>query len=126
MRSRNSPGWPRHPRYNHPAVGDLLLRDLDQLRRRLAPHLTRARKVIVFGSVARGDADAGSDLDLIIVADTARPFFERFKDFAGLYDVWPRLDLLIYTPEEFARMVAEERPLITRALEEGVVLHETV
>ena len=107
-------------------MGDLLLQDLDQLRRRLAPHLTRARKVIVFGSVARGDADAGSDLDLIIVADTARPFFERFKDFAGLYDVWPRLDLLIYTPEEFARMVAEERPLITQALEEGVVLHETV
>ena len=106
-------------------MGDLLLQDLDELRQRLAPHLMRARKVIVFGSVARGDADAGSDLDLIIVADTARPFFERFKDFAGLYDVWPRLDLLIYTPEEFARMVAEERPLITQALEEGVVLHET-
>jgi hypothetical protein len=35
---------------------------------------------------------AFSDLDLIIVADTARPFFERFKDFAGLYDVWPRLE----------------------------------
>jgi predicted nucleotidyltransferase len=105
-------------------MGNVLLRDLAELRRRLAPHLTRARKAIVFGSVARGDADAWSDLDLIIVADTARPFFERFKDFAGLYDVWPRLDLLIYTPEEFARMVAEERPLISRALGEGVVLHE--
>jgi predicted nucleotidyltransferase len=106
-------------------MGNMLLPDLAELRRRLAPHLTRARKVIVFGSVARGDADAWSDLDLIIVADTARPFFERFKDFAGLYDVCPRLDLLIYTPDEFARMVAEERPLISRALEEGVVLHET-
>jgi predicted nucleotidyltransferase len=106
-------------------MSDLLLRDLGQLRRRLAPYVTRARKVIAFGSVARGDADAASDLDVIIVADTARPFFERFKDFEGLYDVWPRLDLLIYTPEEFARMVAEERPLISQALEEGVVLHET-
>jgi predicted nucleotidyltransferase len=105
-------------------MGDLLLRDLDELRRRLAPHLTRARKVIVFGSVARGEADAWSDLDLIIIADTSRPFFERFKDFAGLYDVWPRIELLIYTPEEFAQMVEEERPLITRALEEGVVLYE--
>jgi predicted nucleotidyltransferase len=106
-------------------MGDLLLRDLPELRRRLAPHLTRARKVILFGSAARGDADAGSDLDLIIVAHTARPFFERFKDFPGLYEVWPRIELLIYTPEEFAQMVAEERPLIMRALEEGVVLHET-
>jgi predicted nucleotidyltransferase len=105
-------------------VDDAVLRDLGELRRRLAPHVGRARKVIAFGSVARGEADAGSDLDLIIVADTGRPFFERFKDFTGLYEVWPRLDLLIYTSEEFAEMVAEERPLIARALEEGVVLHE--
>jgi predicted nucleotidyltransferase len=90
----------------------------------MAPHIGRARKVIAFGSVARGEADAGSDLDLIILADTTRPFFERFKDFAGLYDVWPRLDLLVYTPEEFARMVAEGNPLVRQALEEGVVLHE--
>ena len=55
-----------------------MLRDIAELRRRLAPHLARARKVIAFGSVARGDADAWSDLDLIIVAHTARPFFERF------------------------------------------------
>jgi predicted nucleotidyltransferase len=105
-------------------VAEVLLRDIAELRRRLAPHVARARKVIAFGSVARGDADAQSDLDLIIIADTGRPFFERFKDFAGLYEVWPRLDLLIYTPDEFAVMVDEERPLITRALEEGVVLHE--
>ena len=101
-----------------------VLSDLEELRRRIAPHVTRARKVIVFGSVARGEADAASDLDLIIVAETARPFFERFKDFSGLYDVWPRLDLLVYTPEELERMAAEENPLIRQALEEGVVLHE--
>jgi hypothetical protein len=38
--------------------------------------------------------------------------------------VWPRLDLLIYTHEEFAALVEEERPLIVQALAEGVVLHE--
>jgi hypothetical protein len=32
---------------------------------------------------------------------------------------------VIYTPEELALMVKEERPFIVRALEEGVVLHET-
>ena len=74
--------------------------------------------------MARGEADAWSDLDLIIVADTARPFLERFKDFTGLYDVWPRLDLLVYTPEELAQMIADDNPLVGQALEEGVVLHE--
>jgi predicted nucleotidyltransferase len=106
-------------------VGKLILGDIEALKRRLAPHLRRARKAIAFGSVARGEPDEWSDLDLLIVAETSRPFFERFKDFAGLYDVWPRLDLLIYTPEEFERLVAEERPLVLEALREGIVLHET-
>jgi len=101
-----------------------LLRDLPVLQRRLAPHLARAERAILFGSVARGEADEWSDLDLLIVARTSRPFFERFKDFRGLYDVWPRLDLLIYTPEEFQQMIAEERPLLLQAIAEGVVVHQ--
>ena len=74
----------------------------------------------MFGSVARGEADEWSDLDLIVIADTDRTFFERFRDFDGLYEVWPRLDLLVYTSAEFERMVDEENPFLLRALEEGV------
>ncbi len=102
----------------------IILQDIGALKRRLEPHLRRSRRAIVFGSVARGEADEWSDLDLLIVAETPRPFFERFKDFAGIYDVWPRLDLLVYTPGEFDQMVAQENPLVLRALDEGVVLHE--
>lgn len=101
-----------------------VIQDLGELRRRLAPHLERARKAIVFGSVARGEADEWSDLDLVIVTDTDRPFFERHKDFAGVWEVWPQLDLLIYTPAEFERMRAEGRPFIEHILGEGVVVHE--
>ena len=74
----------------------------------------------MFGSVARGEADEWSDLDLIVIADTDRAFFERFRDFVGLYDVWPRLDLLVYTSAEFERMVDEENPFLLRVLDEGV------
>jgi len=102
----------------------ILLQDLAALKQRLAPHLARARRAIVFGSVARGDADRWSDLDLLIVAETTRPFLERYRDFEAIYDVWPNLDLLIYTPEEFARMRAEGRPFLEHALSEGVVVHE--
>ena len=87
-------------------MSTVLIQDLHELRRRLAPHLGGAVKAIVFGSAARGEEDEWSDLDLVVVAKTSRPFFERFKDFAGLYDVWPRLDLLVYTPEEFQRKAA--------------------
>lgn len=102
----------------------LILGNLDDLRRQLAPHLRHSLKAIAFGSVARGESDRWSDLDLLIVTRTTRPFLERFRDFTGLYTVWPRLDLLIYTPEEFDRMVAEENPLILQVLAEGVVVHQ--
>jgi len=106
------------------SVDSLILKNIDELRRRLAPHIRRATRVVAFGSVARGETDQWSDLDLLIVADTTRPFLERFKDFAGIYDVWPRVDLLIYTPAELDRMIAEGNPLVLRALSEGIVLHE--
>ena len=73
----------------------------------------------MFGSVARGEADEWSDLDLVVIAETDRTFFERFRDFDGLYEVWPRLDLLVYTSAEFERMVEEENPFLLRVLEEG-------
>ena len=74
----------------------------------------------MFGSVARGEADEWSDLDLVVVAETERSFFDRFRDFSGLYAVWPRLDLLVYTPGEFERMVEEENSFLLRVLEEGM------
>ncbi len=102
----------------------ILLHDIEALKQRLAPHLARARRAIVFGSVARGEADQWSDLDLLIVAETNRPFLERYRDFEAIYEVWPKLDLLIYTPEEYARMRAEGRPFLEHALSEGIVVHE--
>ena len=105
-------------------MAGLLIQNLDALKQRLVPHLQRARKAIVFGSVARGDADEWSDLDLVIIADTSRPFLERYRDFESIYEVWRRLDLLIYTPEEFAEMQAQGRPFIEHVVREGAVIHE--
>lgn len=107
-------------------MSTVIIRDLDALKRSLAPHLTQARKAILFGSAARGDADEWSDLDLVIVTDTSRPFLERYLDFVAIYDIWPRLDLLIYTPKEFEQMRAERRPFIEHVLAEGVLVHEAL
>jgi len=57
----------------------------------------------VFGSWARGEADAWSDVDLIVIRATRRPFVERFHDLGDIVRTAPvGLDLLVYTPEEFA------------------------
>lgn len=81
------------------------------------------KKVILFGSHARGDADEESDLDLVIVAASAKSFVGRLRESVDLLPV-PRLDPLIYTPEEWEEMVAAANPFIEQLLAEGKVLYE--
>jgi len=100
---------------------------LEEIRRTLRPALeaSGAKQAIVFGSHARGEADAWSDLDLVIVADCALPFPDRFRAFPRVFEAYPHaLDLLVYTPAEFAGMVAVENPFLQRVLREGKVIHE--
>lgn len=101
---------------------------LDEIKATLASLLkgSIAGKAILFGSYARGDADQYSDIDPILIADSERPFVTRFEDFWPLLKRTPRpTDLFIYTPGEFEEMKRQANPLITRALEEGVVIYET-
>lgn len=66
---------------------------------------------------ARGTASAESDIDIIVVAPTNRPFVERFRDhLPAIVTASVGVDLLVYTPEEFARMQAEERPFLVDVL----------
>lgn len=77
-----------------------------EIRRRAVPVLRRAgvRRAIVFGSWARGRADGFSDLDLAVVMDTDLPRPERARGLAGALDgaLPVAVDLLVYTPAEFA------------------------
>jgi predicted nucleotidyltransferase len=73
------------------------------VRQRL-PEILRGHPVdeaYLFGSRARGEEDELSDIDLIVVAQSARPFVERFRDFPEILDAPAGVDLLVYTPEEF-------------------------
>lgn len=84
-----------------------------------------ARAAWVFGSHARGTADAWSDIDVIIVAPTERPPVERFRDYLpAIMEAGVGVDLFVYTPEEFQRMNDEERPLLVSALQDARPVHE--
>ncbi len=84
-----------------------------------------ATKVILHGSVARGDYSASSDIDVIIVKDTPHRLPQRIADALDRC-VEAALPLpvepLVYTPAEFDRLVADENPLIVEALRHGRVL----
>jgi predicted nucleotidyltransferase len=79
------------------------------------------KMIILFGSVARGDIHRGSDLDLIIVQETNKKFLSRLEPFYR--DAHIAMDILVYTPEEFAAMT--DGIFLKNALQDGVVIYET-
>ena len=99
---------------------------VDRFLAELAPLLRThgATAAYLFGSHARGTADAYSDVDVIVVAPSTRPFVERFKDYLpAIAGAGIGVDLLVYTPEEFDQLRAEERPFLVHALEGAKQIH---
>ncbi len=91
----------------------------DALKRALAELLARnprVRAAYLFGSFVREDRHSHSDVDLIVVADTQRPFLERYLDFSDLFDRVPELDLLIYTEPEIERLRRDPSPGFWRSV----------
>lgn len=99
--------------------------DLEQELKRLVPALVEmgAHTVILFGSMASAEAGLFSDIDLLVVMDSSLPFHERL---AHVYSLLSPMDcdLLVYTPDEFARAKVEN-PLVRQAMRQGRVLHDT-
>jgi len=80
-------------------------------------------RVVIFGSRARGEAGEGSDIDVIVVADSFRdiPFLKRMPFLLKLVRFEKHIDFLCYTEEEFEQ-VKETSSIVKSALEEGAVV----
>ena len=89
--------------------------------------LTRAgqtEKIILFGSLAKGQVSEWSDLDLVIIQQTDLPFLERSRQVLRLLRPQVGLDVLIYTPEEFEQLCQERQFFREEILDRGKVLYE--
>jgi predicted nucleotidyltransferase len=85
----------------------------------------RPEKIILFGSMAQPDVGEWSDLDLVIVKETSLPFMRRLKEVALLCLAPVSVDFLVYTPSEFAELVAQKNPFIlNEVVAKGRVLYE--
>ena len=97
--------------------------------RRYVAALVRERPevelVLLFGSLARGEAVPGSDVDLMVVLSAAdKPFLERVRLYTpARFPVG--IEVFPYTREELRAMEREGNTFIRRALAEGITLFES-
>ena len=107
-----------------PVTDDLL----DQMVQAIVAEVD-PEQVILFGSRARGDARADSDVDLVVVV--AEPFGKtrsRYQEAVRLYKVLagsgvPK-DILVYSRDDVEYWRDSLNHVLARALREGRVLYE--
>jgi predicted nucleotidyltransferase len=90
----------------------------DVLREALTPASGLIRVAFVYGSVAKGDDTAASDIDLMVIGEGL-----TYADlFAALEEASTRLGRkiapTIYSPKELARRVKQDNSFVTRVLEQ--------
>ena len=104
----------------YPTVTEQLL---DEVVRRVL-QAGSPRTIVLFGSRARGDFRADSDLDLLILEDSELPRYQRSpRYYHALAGLFPAKDIVVYTPEEVKEWSEVPNAFVTAALREGKVLH---
>jgi predicted nucleotidyltransferase len=102
---------------------EALQRELDRWVPLLIEH-KQPEKIILFGSCIAGEVGEWSDLDLVIVKQTSSSFLDRTREVLALLRPKVRVDVLVYTPEEFQEL-AQKRPFVRQEIiGRGKVVYE--
>ena len=82
-------------------------------------------RIVLFGSYAYGTPDGNSDVDLLVVMQTDLPSHERYLAVSRLLRPRPfPVDILVKTPAEVERSLAEGDFFVREILSRGEVLYE--
>lgn len=85
------------------------------------------RKIVLFGSRARGEHRPDSDIDLLVIEESSLPRHRRsIPLYAALADLPIEVDaeIVVYTPAEVEEWRGANAAFVTTALREGKVLYE--
>jgi predicted nucleotidyltransferase len=81
-------------------------------------------QIILFGSQARGTADPGSDVDLLVIMPVSGSKRARQLEMRmALHDIAVPKDIILVTPDEVARRRDIVGTIVRPALREGKVLY---
>jgi predicted nucleotidyltransferase len=107
-------------RYFEPVSADALI---DEIGRRLADATPARTRVVLFGSRARGENGAGSDVDVLVIEPTVEdPMQESVRLRRALRGLGVPIDVLVITQDEADRRSVVRGTVVERALREGRTL----
>jgi predicted nucleotidyltransferase len=101
-------------------------KEIQRLKNLLLPIFkkSKTKKAVLFGSFAKGTQSRKSDVDLMIITETDKRFFDRYEDYEEIQRVLAdrSVDMLIYTSDELERIA--HRIFIKGIIETGEVIYE--
>lgn len=99
---------------------------IQQAARQIVSAANSPLKVILFGSYARGEANEGSDLDLIVIErEIPDPINEYLKVHSAASGMGVGVDILLMTESEFEKKRNWWSTPVYWAAREGKVLYES-
>lgn len=101
---------------------DVPMREIRKFARQVAERF-HPDKIILFGSHAYGTPHADSDVDILVVMPARNELDQAVQIRLTVDNRFP-LDLLLRTPENMARRVAQGDTFLQEILAKGKVLHE--
>lgn len=103
---------------------DRIMQDLKGCAAAIGSEHSEVEACILYGSLIRGDYLPESDIDLLILVETAREtFLKRTDAFRDFFLSLPMdVDLKVFTQEEVEDMIQQGNEYLLEALREGKVL----
>jgi predicted nucleotidyltransferase len=86
--------------------------------------VAQPEKVILFGSAAREEMNADSDLDLLVIKEGAHRRRLAQQIYRNLIGVGRAVDVVVATPEDLERYGSSIGLIYKPALEEGKIVYE--
>jgi predicted nucleotidyltransferase len=102
-------------------IQSILEKIVERLKEKYQPE-----KIILFGSYAWGNPNEESDIDLLIIKPTTKPFHKRWAEVYKLVQeiVWGiPFSPFVVTPEELKKRIEIGDQFFEQILKEGKILH---
>ncbi len=97
-------------------------KNLDEIIKRIV-NIAAPEKIILFGSAAKGEMDANSDIDLLVIKSNSHRRKLAQEIYKNLFGVAQSVDIVVATPEDVARYKDSFSLVIAPALKEGKVVY---